>query len=277
MKKLYKRNEDGFILNITVWISVLLLITALLTSTTARINSSTLKNNSDLLRSQEVAMGGFEIAKSLIADTDFLNRILRTEDTIKLKISGANVEIKFEDERGKIDLNTFPVEIVRNLFTSIGAESGVDAFRAAEIANKLSRIPTSGDTESTEKIRSVADLQFFSGVTLEFYKAIEPFVTVHGFGRKINPLTAPYTVLEHIPGATNTGLQKLVAARLSGKPRPSLDAAEIWLTSLSGPVYKIIIKVELQNKISDTLTALVVVNERNLGVSADAIKIIEIQ
>ncbi len=268
--------ERGFIINLTVWISVLLLMSSLLTSIVSRTNSSTLKNNSDLLQAQEIAMGGFHVATSLLGDADFLKMALEQGNITKIKISNANVEIKFEDERGKVDLNTFPVEIIREMFVSIGAQHGVDAFNAVGIAERLSKLPTSKNGDRAEKIRSISDLQFIEGVTLDFYKAVEPYITVHGLDRKINPMTASKQVLNHIPGINYSDIQKLFSARLNQKPRPSLGSAESWFTSLTGPIYKIVVSVKLPNEISHTLTALVVLSEEEFDITGETVKIIEI-
>lgn len=253
-----KKSEYGFVLNLTVWISVLLFLSVLLNSTTTRTNSTVLRNNIDLLNANEIVKSGLQVALALMEDNRFLKRTLEREDAVKIKISDVDVSVKIEDERGKIDLNTFPVEILSKMFTSIGANTGVNNNTAIQIADSISKLPTHSDSENTEKIRSVSDLQFVNGVTVEFYKAVEPLLTVHGLNRKINASTASLAVLEHIPGVKQEDLARLIDARKNGKLLPSLGAAEIWLTTLSGPVYKVKITATFPSKIKHKLTALVV-------------------
>jgi general secretion pathway protein K len=149
-----------------------------------------------------------------------------------------------DDEGSRVSLNASPAEVLQRLFQAAGA---VDEEAAAEIAAAVEDWRDEDDDERPKgaegfyyrsrskgydckngPFENVEELLLIRGVTPELYRAVEPHLTVYGWGR-VNLNTAGRVVLQAL-GLSQAGVAGLAAFR-AGENGLEGDADDRWLVS----------------------------------------------
>ena len=133
----------------------------------------------------------------------------------ELPFAGGSMRIRMTSEEGKIDLNAAPDELIQGLLRAL-FESGeiISAARAAHIADAIldwrdedQWVRTYGAEDRTYAANgislgardgpflSVAELNLVLGVDAESFAHLAPWVTVHSRSSRVDPVTAPRTVV----------------------------------------------------------------------------------
>ena len=173
---------------------------------------------------------------------------------------GRQLSYAIHDERGKVDLNLAPDELLLNLLQNAGADEAsassiLDAIADWRDDDDLRRLNGAELAEyeaaglrtipSNKPLVSVAELQQVIGIDTELYKKLRPNVTVHGFNEQINPQSAPIEVLQALPEASTTEIDEIIAWRkqsaeeAADKPSPDLTGVDSWVSQETGPTYSI--------------------------------------
>ena len=173
---------------------------------------------------------------------------------------GRQLSYTVRDERGKVDLNQAPDELLLSLLQNAGADdasaSGImDAIADWRDDNDLRRLNGAELAEyeeaglrsvpSNRPFVSIAELQQVIGIDTELYKKLRPNITVHGFNEQINPQSAPREVLQALPEVNTIEIDEIIASRKKSseedadEPFPNLTGVDNWISQETGPAYSI--------------------------------------
>ena len=173
---------------------------------------------------------------------------------------GRRLSYSIRDERGKLDINQAPDELLLNLLQGSGMDpvsaSGVlDAIADWRDENDLKRLNGAERPEYEQAglnavptnmpFVSVAELQQVIGIDTELYKKLEPYTTVHGFNDQINPRSASDQVLQALPEAKPEEVENIIAERNRASedgtdvPTPVLTGVDGWISNETGPTFSI--------------------------------------
>jgi general secretion pathway protein K len=162
---------------------------------------------------------------------------------------GANGLLRYgmDDEGSRVGLNVAPAEVLQRLFVQVGGASEEDA---GEIAAAIEDWRDEDDTERPKgaegfyyrslskgydckdgPFENVEELLLIRGMSPELYRAVEPYLTVYGWGR-VNLNTAEGIVLQTL-GLGQAGIEGLIAFR-AGENNLEGDLDDRWLVSAHG-------------------------------------------
>ncbi|HUO53729.1 MAG TPA: type II secretion system protein GspK [Rhodoblastus sp.] len=137
-------------------------------------------------------------------------------------LEDAVVAVAVEDESGKVDLNTAPEDLLRELFSSLlGAgpaqaddlARAVMAFRAAP-ENDLPEPPAADGKPFGPKrapFQTTLELDQIAGLDSAAFHALLPFVTVYSHSGGIDPQVAPPALIAALLGAPRDEVAGLAA------------------------------------------------------------------
>jgi general secretion pathway protein K len=157
--------------------------------------------------------------------------------------SGGTVETGvttiIEDEGGKIDLNRGHPNHLRELLHQLGIEEydqladAIADFRDADDSrrNKGAEWPDYRAqglpyVAHNRPFRAVSELRLVLGMSEEYFRLLEPYVTVYSRRRGVDPRYAPEMVLRAIPGLDEASLDTILEQRGTGTT-PTLRGAYV--------------------------------------------------
>jgi general secretion pathway protein K len=139
-----------------------------------------------------------------------------------------NIQILVQDEAGKFDLNTAPIEYISGLLRVLGIGGG-DAAQmtggilarrrqyAAALAPEAQAAANEGEAPLAAAARlpfaMVGELRLVAHLSPAVYDRVRPFLTVYTNSSRINLLTAPAPVLLALPGIRPDEIGAYIAAR----------------------------------------------------------------
>lgn len=253
--------QTGMALVLVLWFVALLSILAIGFSRSVRTEIKIAHNLMEDTRDRHLAeaavqMGIHELLKS---DQDEFPSLVSGVSKGFL-FDGRKLSYAIQDERGKVDLNQAPDELLLNLLQLAGAEdsqaSGIlDAIADWRDDNDLRRL-NGAELEDYEEAGlkafpsnrafvSIAELQQVIGIDTELYNSLKPNITVHGFNEQINPQSAPKKVLEALPEVSTAEIDEIIAARESdadediGQDFPGITGVDNWISLEAGPTFSV--------------------------------------
>lgn len=262
------RRERGIALVTTIWVSLFLALTAATVITSARTDAITRRNAAELIRARELARAGIQLAIHEISLPASERTLPRDGRVVTFDLDGQALSIAIEDERGKLDLKLAPTLHVEALMRSEARRLGIDAFDAVNLAQRAASAidaPLPGQPRAAN-IHSMSALASVPGMPPRLVPILERHATVFGFGNSVNPLTASRETLLAIEGIDEKVADSILAAREEGRQRPSAGRAEVWFTTLEGPVYTVRARGRLASGIEAAMTA--VVGSAGIGLSS---------
>ncbi len=196
-----------------------------------------------------------------------------------LTVGKAFVQTQIHDERGKVDLNEAPQELIRGVMQAGGADFD-EADRLADAVldwrdvDDLRRLHGAEDPDyraagfrygaKNAPFDTVDELQRVLGMRTELYGAVRDAFTVYSRAAQVNPFAAAPLVLNAIPGMTPDAVAAFVAARdasvAEGTPAPQFPVAEgVYVTYETGPAYRVQARAEIAATARAAVDAVVVV------------------
>jgi general secretion pathway protein K len=116
----------------------------------------------------------------------------------------ARIEVRAEDESGKIDLNIGVPLLVKGILLVVGAEE----HRAEAISQEIMIFRGGGGI-----FHSVDELIRIAGMDIDLLERVRPYVTVYFAAPGIDPRTARREVLMAVPDMTEAKVDRIIAAR----------------------------------------------------------------
>ena len=246
---------------LVLWFVALLSILAIGFSRSVRTEIKIAHNLMEDMRDRHLAEAAVQmgIHKLLKSDQDEFPSLVSGVSKGFL-FDGRELSYAIQDERGKVDLNQAPDELLLNLLQIAGVEdsqaSGIlDAIADWRDDNDLRRLNGAelADYEeaglkavpSNRAFVSIAELQQVIGIDTELYNSLKPNITVHGYNEQINPQSAPEKVLEALPEVSTAEIDEIIAARESGADEdaaqdfPGITGVDNWISFETGPTYSV--------------------------------------
>ena len=159
-----------------------------------------------------------------------LERSWRSDGSLNtVDFNNGSIEIKIQDETGKIDLNSARVELLHGLIksTEVDDASGIELLHAIlDWRDKDDLIRTAGAEDDDYKaagldygakdglFNSVDELRLILGMTEEIFRKMKPALTIHSHQAGINPSFAQREVLLAIPGVYPETIEDFLLARV---------------------------------------------------------------
>lgn len=278
----YARRQYGIVLVAVLWIVAILVLLATGMATATRTEQRLTRNLIAAEQAYHAAEGGIYYAMQRLSSED---RGLRQSWSLpinNLRIGNALVTTEVNDERGKIDLNYAPEELIRGVILAIGIEYEegerlADAILDWRDADNLRRLHGAEDNDyrlegyphgaKDAPFDNVEELQQVMSVRPEIYQSIRGAFTVHTQARDVNPLTASPLVLSAIPGMTHELVDGFVAARevsrAEGLPPPAFPVVSSpHVTYANGPAYAISARASIADRANSSIYAVVFVEPR---------------
>lgn len=245
-----RKDDKGFALILVVWVITILMVVVLSFSFTTRVETSSTLQFKDMIEKRFIAEAGlqraiFEIFYSMYKNTSLSGgaQTLIIDETDVWKTDGRHYEDKIKDgvyvvsvidEQGKIDLNTAPEILLRNLFKNAGigdqeADVIVDSIMDWKDADDLHRLNGAESDyymslpkpykAKNANFDTVEELLLVKGISADILfgtnerKGIIDYITVHSKQRVINVNSAPKEVLMAVPGITEEIADSIIEYR----------------------------------------------------------------
>jgi general secretion pathway protein K len=244
--------ERGIALLTVLWALALLSAMAVVLAGTARTEAQIAHNHYENARARSLAEAGISLAIVRFLDPDPRTQWRADGGEHAFSYGGGNIRVSLKDEAGKVDLNAAPDELIAGLFTVVGVQGDAVSRLSHAIADwkdaddlrhalgaeasdyaraGLSYGPRNAPFQSVEELRLVL------GMTALLYEQVEPFVTIHSPGGRINPLSAAPEVLRALPGAQPAQINAHLQARgsrvspLKSAALPSLTGVDQYISA----------------------------------------------
>lgn len=229
--------QRGIALVLVLWALLLLIIVTGSFSLMARMDR--LEANVLLSGTQARMSAGAAINLAVLAlrDPEDLTRMRADGRVYATELDGVKVEVSAIDERGKLDINATDELTLANLFTGNGLEPDQAEVLAAAVMDwrdedELERVngaeeeaylaaglemgPANRSFIMTEELLQVI------GMDYEFYRKLEPGITVYSLVGEPDPAFAPVQALMAMPDITYEEAVNFVQERNSREPGDSL-------------------------------------------------------
>jgi general secretion pathway protein K len=222
--------QAGVALILVLWLTVLLTVIASGFAYSMRTEALAARNAVSLAQARAAADGAvfrfaFELMRLRMA-----NETWQADGAVHTWQDGdATIAANATDESGKIDLNTAPDQLLKNLFQTA---AGVDADTAAHLVDAIGDWKDADDVKrpygaesadyeaaglkykpANAPFETVAELQRVMGMTPAIYAAVAGSLTVFSRQAGVNPAYASRTVLLALPNATPDVVDAYIAQR----------------------------------------------------------------
>jgi general secretion pathway protein K len=231
------------------------------------------------------AEAGLNLAVLALRDPDETTRLIPDGRPYQIQFEDALIEVQVTDERGKVNINSVDEVTLVQLFTSHGLEAdaavqlaaavldwidGDDIERAsgAELdayqAMDLAVGPGNRDFIMIEELLQVL------GMSFEFFKKIEPGLTVFSKSGEPDPAYAPLEALLALPDMTEEEALNFIEQRQSEDAASGVGTAlpngQVAMARGRGLTYSVLAKATLPNGVWDQIEATI-----RLGGSSDGL------
>ncbi len=227
------RPQRGVALVAVLWILALVVTLAATLVHSARTGSQLTRNLVEGARARLAAEAGLHYALRRLVAARPLDAAILAGQPWRFDWEGSRVEIRIQDESGRIDLNTADPDLLDGLLRAAGASDEerlhlLDAIADWRDRDDLSRLngaerdryrdaglpygPRNADLRTPEELRLIF------GMRPALYRALRPGITVYWGHAGIHPQVAPPLVLQGLPGLTEATVADYLAQRRSTGP-----------------------------------------------------------
>jgi general secretion pathway protein K len=216
--------EGGFAVLLTIWILILISLMAASLAAQTQSDARIAHNRSELAVAKGLADAGIALGLNGLLDPVVANRWPADGRARLIRYGDGTVEIRIQDEAGKLDLNAAPIELISGLLHVLGIDDatvtgGILARRRQYAAGLVAanQAATEDETPLAASARlpfaTVSELRVAASMPQWVYDRLRPFVTVYTDSERVNLVTAPEAVLLALPGIRPTEVHTYVAAR----------------------------------------------------------------
>jgi type II secretory pathway component PulK len=242
----------GAVLMAVLWSISLLAALAMAASVTFRGFAGVMSVDRNRVERDALITAGLEVAASIILDLGKTTPLRDLERTVAL--STGSVNVRLNDEGGRIDIAKAPAEVLAAMLQSAGAPPATAESVARAIIEQRGNAPRSGPAArrppvlATTHEQALSNIGQIAGMRAQWLAAIAPLTTIYG-SETVNPLTAPRGVIAAQPGVDANRLEAFLAERrvtlsdanrlaqvlgpaqnyVSAKPQ-RIAAVELWAT-----------------------------------------------
>jgi general secretion pathway protein K len=239
-------SNRGIALISVLWITGLLAIMAASFASSTRTEARLARNQEENAKAEALADAGVHRAVFGLLDADPETAWRAGESVYAFPLGEGDVEVRIEDEDGKVDLNGAPLQLLSGLFIALGlpeeAAQGM-ADRIGDFRDDDSEPEPLGAEDDAYfgagLTQGAADRPFATesellrvlGMTQSLYQQVRPYVTVYSGAEGVDPAQASRPVLLALPGMTPQLVEALLTAGDDADPF-SLIEGEALLADL---------------------------------------------
>lgn len=258
-----RTSERGFVIVAVLWLLAALAALATIFAIYLANSARALSLNDTALQNEALVSACVELAAYQLQLVGEEHRPAR--GSFRTQLNGADLSISFVTEAARIDLNAAPKELIKNLFTVLGAaDENASQFADRVIAWRTK--PTTGTSGSEEALYRAAgrsysarlapfahvnELGLVLGLPPALVERALPFVTVFSGASGVDVRNAEPEVVAALPGVTPLTLKQFLNDRASA----ATDTAAIASTLGTGnsnvtaksSAYRLMIRVRLPN------------------------------
>ena len=217
----------GIALISVLWITGLLAVMAASFASSTRTEARLAHNHEEAAKAEALADAGVHRAIFGLLDSDPATAWRAGHTVYAFALGEGDVQVRIEDEDGKIDLNSAPLQLLIGLFVALGLpeeEAQMLADRVGDFRDEDSEPePLGAEDEAYFDAglrQGAADRPFATesellrvlGMTQSLYEQARPYVTVYSGAEGIDPTRAYRPVLEALPGITPSVVEALLTA-----------------------------------------------------------------
>jgi general secretion pathway protein K len=242
--------ERGFALLLVVWVLAILAVLAAGFAASTRSETRLAHNLVETARARALAEAGVAEAMAGVLDPNPLTQWPADGRVRDVIFGGGVIRLRLQDEGGKIDVNSMPLDLLAGLCAELGIDSGVKAALIDAVTARRAAVPGPGngapirvgpganlnlnsvvkrDPQSVA-FGTVDELRQIPGLDRASFERLRPFLTVYSQSPVINPNTASREVLLAVPRLDPHQVDQFLAARASaaatGAPPPFLTGGE---------------------------------------------------
>jgi general secretion pathway protein K len=240
----FGRGERGFALLLVLWGLILLALIAASFMRETRVDAVLARNVVENAKAEALAQAGVERAILSLLDPDPATAWRVDGRSYRFALGEGTIDVRIQDEGGKIDVNHAAPDMLTALFQAAGADSeaaiGLTDAVLDYVDQDGDRRPAGAEDPEYAAAGSKGgakdapferkeELMNVLGMTRAVYDAIAADLTVYSDQSDINPLTASERVLRLIPNLTGPQIDQIVAARQGHGPEelPRVDVVTI--------------------------------------------------
>ena len=221
-----KRGQHGVALVLALWLLTLLTVLAAGYGYAMRTETKLTIHGVELAGARATAEAGVWLALADLLQPE-PERRWQTDGTLYLlDFVESRIQLRIQDEAGRIDLNTADEALLRGLLEK-AAQPGddVDYLLNAILdwpdPDSRRRNPGAGDADYAHAgydarnvpFNGIEELRLVAGMTNGIFTSIYPTLTIHSGQAGINPLAAPREVLLALPGADEEHVDTFIRNR----------------------------------------------------------------
>jgi type II secretory pathway component PulK len=205
----------GAVLMTVLWSISLLAALAMAASVTFRGFAGVMSVDRNRVERDALITAGLEVAAGVILDLGKTTPLRDLERTVALSTGAVNVRLN--DEGGRIDIAKAPAELLAAMLRSAGAPPATAESVAKAIIEQRGNAPPSGPAQrppvlATTHEQALSSIGQIAGMRAQWLAAIAPLTTIYG-SETVNPLTAPRGVIAALPGVDANRLEAFLAER----------------------------------------------------------------
>ena len=221
--------ERGFALLLVLWGLILIGLIAASFQRETRVGIALARNAMESAKAEALADAGVQRAILALLDPNPATAWRCDGTSYPFEFAEGTVNIRIQDEGGKLDLNHAPPTMLMTLFQATGSDPAAARKLTDSILDYVdrdsSRRPAGAeDADYAGLDEGAKDAPFerkeellkVLGMNRTIYDAIASSVTVYSGKSDINLSTAPELVLRTIPGLAARQRDQIIAARSSG-------------------------------------------------------------
>jgi len=213
----------GAVLMAVLWSISLLAALAMAASVTFRGFAGVMSVDRNRVERDALITAGLEVAAGVMLDLGKTTPLIDLERTVALSTGAVNVRLN--DEGGRIDIAKAPAELLAAMLRSAGAPPATAESVAKTIIEQRGNAPRSASAQrppvlATTHQQALANIGQIAGMRAQWLAAIAPLTTIYG-SETVNVLTAPRGVIAALPGVDANRLEAFLAERRVASSDPT--------------------------------------------------------
>ena len=199
-------------------VAVLWIVAALSILVTGMVQAQ--RDEVRLVSSSRLAVQGSAIGSAAIQlalqDMAARNQPVARLTRVEVRYAGLSIPVEVIPLNGLVDINRAQAPLLTALLRTAG---GLDAERAAELAQYIVASRAASPTQRGPRFEAVEDLLQLQGVDFTLYARLSPLVTTDSMGSgRVNAMAAPEGVLLVLSEGDAGRAARIVAGRDGGEP-----------------------------------------------------------
>ena len=250
----------GAVLMTVLWTISLLAALAMAASVTFRGFTGVMGVDRNRVERDALITAGLEVAAGIILDLGKTTPLRDLERTVALSTGAVNVRLN--DEGGRIDIARAPAEVLAAMLRSAGAPPATAENVAKAIIEQRGNSPRTAAAQrppvlATTHEQALSGIGQIAGMRAQWLAAIAPLTTIYG-SETVNPLTAPRGVIAALPGVDANRLEAFLAERRVAPPDANrlaqmLGPAQIYVSAKPPRIAAVELRATLADSRNNTI------------------------